>query len=61
MITARFDRRNLELTLWARNLADQRYIVRAVDIGTLVTAIPGDPRTFGASLRYRFGAPGQLR
>jgi iron complex outermembrane receptor protein len=61
MITARFDRRNLELTLWARNLADQRYIVRAVDIGTLVTAIPGDPRTFGASLRYRFGAPSQLR
>jgi len=30
MITAQF-RRNLELTLWVRNLADQRYIVRAVD------------------------------
>jgi iron complex outermembrane receptor protein len=60
MITARFDKRNFELALWARNLADQRYLVRAVDIGTLVTSIPGDPRTFGASLRYRFGAPGQL-
>ena len=55
MITARFDSRNLELTLWAKNLADQRYLVRALDTGSLVTAIPGDPRTFGASLRYRFG------
>lgn len=55
MITARFDRRNLELTLWARNLADQRYFVRAADNGPLVTAIPGDPRIFGVSLGYRFG------
>lgn len=54
-ITARFDGSNLELGLWARNLADKRYLVRAVDIGTLVTAIPGDPRTFGLSLSFWFG------
>jgi iron complex outermembrane receptor protein len=56
MVTARFASRNLELTLWAKNLADQRYLVRATDLGLLVTAMPGDPRTFGAWLRYRFGA-----
>jgi iron complex outermembrane receptor protein len=57
MITAQFAGRNLEFTLWGRNLADQRYLVRATDSGPLVTAMPGDPRTFGAWLRYRFGAP----
>jgi iron complex outermembrane receptor protein len=46
----------IEVALWARNILDQRYIVRAVDMGSLVTAIPGDPRTIGISLAYRLRA-----
>jgi iron complex outermembrane receptor protein len=55
MIVARFERSNVELRLWGRNLKDERYIERAVDFGSLVTAEPGNPRTYGASLTYRFG------
>ena len=55
MLSAQFDRANLELTLWARNLTDKRYLTRLTDSVSLVTALPGDPRTFGASVTYRFG------
>jgi outer membrane receptor protein involved in Fe transport len=48
------NRANLELSLWARNLNDCRYLVRAVT-GPVVTAIPGDRRTFGVTLTYRLG------
>lgn len=45
----------LELSLWARNLLDQQYLLTA---GAIVNAIyvgmPGTPRTLGATLRYRF-------
>jgi len=56
MIVARFDSTDFELQLWAKNLTDERYVDRSVDLGTLVNAVPGDPRTYGASLTYRFGA-----
>lgn len=50
-------RRNLELALWIRNVADTRYLNRAIYTGNgLIKALPGDPRTYGASLRLRFGA-----
>jgi outer membrane receptor protein involved in Fe transport len=54
MLAVRFDGTDFELQLWGRNLTDERYIQRAVDLGTLVNAVPGDPRTYGASLTYRF-------
>ena len=54
VITVQFEQANIELQLWARNLTDERYIERAVDLGFLVNAIPGDPRTYGVSLTYRF-------
>jgi iron complex outermembrane receptor protein len=56
MLIARFDGTELELQLWAKNLTDERYVERSVDLGTLVNAVPGDPRTYGASLTYRFGS-----
>jgi iron complex outermembrane receptor protein len=55
MIVARFDGTDFELQLWGRNLTDERYLERATDLGSLVSAMPGDPRTYGASLTYRFG------
>ena len=56
MIVARFDGRDFELQLWGKNLTDERYIDRSVDLGELVNAVPGDPRTYGAALTYRFGS-----
>lgn len=53
MLSARFDRENLELSLWARNLTDRRYITRAFEADLFISATPGDPRTFGMSLAYR--------
>jgi iron complex outermembrane receptor protein len=56
MVMARFRQLDLELRLWARNLLDERYLARIVDNNTIVTAIPGQPRTYGASLTWRFGS-----
>jgi iron complex outermembrane recepter protein len=56
-----YDLRALPLTvaLWGRNLANKRYIVRAADYVTaglgIIPQYPGDPRTYGVSLSYRFG------
>ena len=55
MIVARFDATDFELQVWGKNLTEERYIDRSVDFGLLVNAVPGDPRTYGASLTYRFG------
>ncbi len=55
MLTAQFDQTRFEFALWARNLTDKRYLIRATDSVSLVTAMPGDPRTYGVSLTYRFG------
>jgi iron complex outermembrane receptor protein len=54
-IAVRPPHRDLELRLWARNLADQRYVERAFETEYFVTSAPGDPRTYGVSLAYRFG------
>jgi iron complex outermembrane receptor protein len=47
----------LEIRLWGRNLADRRYLERAFESVYYVSAAPGDPRTYGLSLAYRFGEP----
>jgi len=54
MLSAGFDRAGLELSLWARNLADQSYVTRAFDFDYYVSGVPGEPRTYGVSLAYRF-------
>ena len=54
MLSARLDRASLELSLWARNLTDKRYITRAFESDFYISAIPGDPRTYGLSLTYHF-------
>jgi len=47
----------LELTIWGRNLLDDRYIEQVFDtpaqIGS-ITGYPNAPRTFGVGARYRF-------
>jgi iron complex outermembrane receptor protein len=47
----------LEIRLWGRNLAERRYVERAFESVYYVSAAPGDPRTYGLSLAYRFGEP----
>ena len=44
----------LHLTLWGRNLTDQHYVMRAIAHGYYANAMPGDPRTYGVTLSYRF-------
>ena len=56
MLTARLNRADFEVRFWGRNLTDERYLARIVDSGIIVTAIPGQPRTYGVSLTWRFGA-----
>ena len=57
---ASFDLHNVPLTvaLWGRHLTNNQYIVRAADYVTaglgIVPQYPGDPRTYGVSLSYRF-------
>ena len=58
---ARFSTRlsgsRLEFSLWCRNIMDTMYILRATATGNgLVKALPADPRTFGVTATYRFGA-----
>jgi iron complex outermembrane receptor protein len=48
-------RSGLDVGLWARNLTNERYFSRALNSLTFVGATLGDPRTYGVSLRYRFG------
>jgi iron complex outermembrane recepter protein len=45
-----------EFGIWGRNLTNETYMAQAVDFGYLVNQIPGDPRTFGGSIAYRFGS-----
>jgi outer membrane receptor protein involved in Fe transport len=47
----------VEFSVWCRNVADTKYITRAPATGNgLIKALPADPRTFGATVIYRFGA-----
>ena len=47
----------LEVSVWGRNLTDNRYITAIFDSPAQagsVSAYPNTPRTFGGSVRYRF-------
>jgi len=51
----------IRLTVWCLNLLDQKYIVRGLLLAgaapgssTIIMGFPGDPRTFGATVRYTF-------
>jgi hypothetical protein len=39
-------------SFWGRNLGDKRYFTRAINHGTFIISAPGDPRTWGTTLRY---------
>jgi len=52
--TLELDRRNLTLGVWGRNLADTHYMANWVDFDDYIDAIPGEPRTYGVTLRYDF-------
>jgi iron complex outermembrane recepter protein len=53
-LTALAAQRPIEFSLWARNLTNTRYLVRAFAGDSISTAIPGDPRTVGLTVRYRW-------
>lgn len=47
----------LELTVWGRNLLDDRFLIQAFDSPAQVGSIsgyPNQPRTYGASVRFRW-------
>ena len=47
----------VELTLWGRNLTDNRYLIQIFDSvaqSGSVSAYPNQPRTYGASLRFKW-------
>lgn len=55
--STRFGETGVEFSVWCRNVADTKYITRAIATGNgLIKALPADPRTFGATVTYRFGA-----
>jgi iron complex outermembrane receptor protein len=61
VINARFSTRltgsGVEFSVWCKNVADTRYIARAIVTGNgFIRALPADPRTYGATVTYRFGA-----
>jgi iron complex outermembrane receptor protein len=61
VVNARFSTRltgsGVEFSVWCKNVADTRYIARALAPGNgFIRALPADPRTYGATVTYRFGA-----
>ena len=49
--------KGIDFSLWLRNAFDQDYFEQlVVTPGStgLIAGLPGDPRTFGATLRYQF-------
>jgi iron complex outermembrane receptor protein len=61
MIKTRFVTTGVEVSLWARNLTDMRYFTRALNSEVYASAVPGDPRTYGVSIAYRFGGDADSR
>src|SRR5262245_50354078 len=53
-ISAEFGHSGVVVSLWGRNLADERYWDNTLDDGVSV-AIPGSPRTYGATVECSFG------
>ena len=46
-----------EVSLWGSNLADKKYAVNILDLYNALgysPAFPGDPRTFGLNVKYKF-------
>ena len=55
-LRAAFEANGLELAFWVRNVSDTRYRSYIQKFGPVqLIAFPGEPRTFGVSLTYRFG------
>ncbi|MEL0212640.1 MAG: TonB-dependent receptor, partial [Novosphingobium sp.] len=55
-LTYAFDM-GLELSVWGRNLLDDRYITTvfpAVAQGQAISGYPNQPRTYGVGARFRF-------
>lgn len=63
MLSASFNETALELSLWARNIGNEGYVTRAFENDFYVSAVPGNPRTYGITLTYPFGTrpAGQAR
>jgi outer membrane receptor protein involved in Fe transport len=56
-LSTRLSDSRFEFALWCRNIMDKKYIARALVTGNgLIKALPADPRTFGVTATYRFGA-----
>lgn len=59
-VTLGFDRQNLELTLWGKNLTDEVYVTQAIDgrgpfnLSQNAAGVIGAPRMYGATLNWRF-------
>ena len=43
-----------DVSLWGRNLTDEKYVSHIYAIASSIVAVYGDPRTFGLSASYRF-------
>ena len=47
----------MELSIWGRNLTNNRYLINIFDSPAQsgsVSGYPNQPRTYGGSVRYRF-------
>jgi iron complex outermembrane receptor protein len=59
-ITLVLDKPGLELSVWGRNLTDKKYITRTfADLYTslgVAVQYDGAPRTYGVTLKYKFGS-----
>lgn len=59
-VTIGFDRHNLDLTFWGKNLTDEVYITQAIDgrgpfnLSQNAAAAMGVPRTYGVTLNWYF-------
>jgi iron complex outermembrane receptor protein len=52
-IATSFSSRALRLSVWVRNVADEKHLTRVYEGTFFNSAIPGDPRTFGMTLDYK--------
>jgi len=43
---------NWEVAAWAKNITDERYFRNIAVSGATGLAVPGDPATYGISLRW---------
>jgi iron complex outermembrane receptor protein len=43
-----------DVSLWGKNLTDEKYITHLYGLASSIVAVYGDPRTFGVTASYRF-------